>query len=149
MAGSWACCCNQVTPFPVVLYDAIRSCKAALYNSRHRSRAYLPPEGGGLRAGAVHQRGNEAYQVAGSRRPNEGTPRGKAVQNVSLTPSWAAKGMPTVVPGPKKSPRAPAGTRSWLALMTGVVWVQAGFKQKAVALLRSLTRVGRAEMSPT
>jgi transposase len=35
-------------------------------------------------------------------------------QNVSLTPSCAAKGMPTVVPGPKKSPRAPPGTRSCL-----------------------------------
>src|SRR6266436_9949505 len=66
-------------------------------------------------------------------------------QKMSFRPSWAAKGMPTVVPGPKKSPRAPAGTRSRLALVMGVAWVQAGLRQKAVALLRSLTRVGRAE----
>ncbi len=37
--------------------------------------------------------------------------RQSRIQNVSRTPTCAAKGMPTVVPGPKKSPSAPAGTR--------------------------------------
>jgi Osmosensitive K+ channel His kinase sensor domain len=34
---------------------------------------------------------------------------GKLCQKESLTPIWPAKGIPTVVPGPKKSPSAPAG----------------------------------------
>ena len=34
------------------------------------------------------------------------------VQKLSRTPNCAANGMPTVVPGPKKSPSAPAGTRN-------------------------------------
>ena len=47
--------------------------------------------------------------------------------------------MPTVVPGPKKSPNAPAGTRKWLGLVMGVVCVQLAFRQIAVALFTSLT----------
>jgi len=35
-------------------------------------------------------------------------------QKISLIPNCAANGMPTVVPGPKKSPKAPAGTRNCL-----------------------------------
>src|SRR5439155_19069415 len=70
-------------------------------------------------------------------------------QNVSLTPNCAAKGMPTVVPGPKKSPRAPPGTRSWFRLVMGFVCVQAGSRQKAVALAGLFTGVGNAEISGT
>ncbi len=55
-------------------------------------------------------------------------------QNVSRTPICAANGMPTVVPGPKKSPSAPAGTRNWFRLVIGCVCVQAAFKQNAVML---------------
>ena len=69
------------------------------------------------------------------------------IQNVNLTPTWAAKGMPTVVPGPKKSPRAPAGTRSCLKLVIGTAQAEVG--HRAVAFVRSLTGVGRAEMSVT
>src|SRR5712692_5754353 len=54
--------------------------------------------------------------------------------------------MPTVVPGPKKSPRAPAGAFSSLRLPMGHVNVQAGLRQNAVALVRLLTGVGKAEM---
>ena len=60
-------------------------------------------------------------------------------------PNCAAKGMPTVVPGPKKSPSAPAGARNWLRLVIGLVRVQSAFRQKAVALAKSFTGVGRAE----
>ena len=42
-------------------------------------------------------------------------------QKVNRTPTCEAKGIPTVVPGPKKSPNAPAGTRNWLTLVTGTV----------------------------
>src|ERR1700675_2261535 len=68
-------------------------------------------------------------------------------QKVSLTPSWAAKGMPTVVPGPKKSPRAPAGTSNCLPPVTGTEHVGSG--QSAVTFARSLTGIGRALISPT
>ena len=34
----------------------------------------------------------------------------RRLQKFTRTPIWAANGMPTVVPGPKKSPRPPAGT---------------------------------------
>ena len=33
-------------------------------------------------------------------------------QNVNRTPNWMAKEIPTVVPGPKKSPNAPPATRN-------------------------------------
>src|ERR1700693_5129535 len=66
------------------------------------------------------------------------------LQNVSRTPTCAAKGMPTVVPGPKKSPRAPDGTRSCFPLVTGRVCVQAGLRHRAVTLARLFTGVGRA-----
>ena len=52
-------------------------------------------------------------------------------QKLNLTPSCAAKGIPTVVPGPKKSPSAPAGTRKSFSV-TGRVEVQAAFKQYCV-----------------
>src|SRR5437764_14772875 len=68
-------------------------------------------------------------------------------QNVSLTPSWAAKGMPTVVPGPKKSPRAPAGTSSCLPLVTGTEHIGSG--QSAVTFARLSVGTGRALISPT
>src|SRR5208283_3464484 len=68
-------------------------------------------------------------------------------QNVNLMPTCAAKGMPTVVPGPKKSPSAPAGKRNWLREVIGWVCVQEAFKQKAVALERLLTGVGKAARS--
>ena len=42
------------------------------------------------------------------------------IQNVARTPNCVAKGIPTVVPGPKKSPRAPAGLRSCLRLVIGI-----------------------------
>jgi hypothetical protein len=48
-------------------------------------------------------------------------------QNVKRTPSWAVKGIPTVVPGPKKSPSAPAGTLRSLRV-TGRVEVQAALR---------------------
>src|SRR5579864_6576578 len=41
-------------------------------------------------------------------------------QNVARTPICAANGSPTVVPGPKKSPNAPAGLRSWFRLVIGI-----------------------------
>src|ERR1700686_2365564 len=94
-----------------------------------------------------HQSRNEAYQVEASRRSNEGRRREKAGQNVSLRPSWAAKGTPTVVPGPKKSPRAPAGTSNCLPLVTGTEHVGSG--QSAVTFARLFTGMGRALMSPT
>ena len=50
------------------------------------------------------------------------------------TPTWAAKGIPTVVPGPKKSPSPPAGIANWLSRVTGVVLVQAAFVQMSVTL---------------
>ena len=37
--------------------------------------------------------------------------------------------MPTVVPGPKKSPSPPAGMANWPSLVTGVVAVHPGFAQ--------------------
>src|SRR5260370_34960418 len=70
-----------------------------------------------------------------------------ARQNVSFTPTWAAKGMPTVVPGPKKSPRAPAGTSNYLPLVTGTE--HAGVGQSAVTLARLFTGTGRALILPT
>src|SRR5467141_3767877 len=94
-----------------------------------------------------HQSRNEAYQVAAPRRSNEGTQREKFGQNVSFTPSWAAKGIPTVVPGPKKSPRAPAGTSNCLPLVTGTE--QAGVGQSAVTFARLFTGTGRAPILPT
>src|SRR6266487_4591602 len=84
----------------------------------------------------------QALQAGPQERKNVG-------QKMSLRPSWAAKGMPTVVPRPKKSPRAPAGARNRLRLVMGRVCVQAGSRQKAVAFERLLTGVGRAEMSAT
>src|SRR5258708_2178389 len=71
------------------------------------------------------------------------------VQKASLMPNCAAKGMPTVVPGPKKSPNAPAGARSWLRLVIGFVNVQSAFRQKAVAFARLFTGVESAEISVT
>src|ERR1700757_2793871 len=68
-------------------------------------------------------------------------------QNVTRTPNCAAKGMPTVVPGPKKSPSAPAGTSNWLGLVIGAL--HAGVGHSAVALVRLFTGVGNAEMSVT
>jgi hypothetical protein len=47
-------------------------------------------------------------------------------QNASRIPICAAKGMPTVVPGPKKSPKAPAGNSSCFRLVTGTSWLQVG-----------------------
>ena len=55
-------------------------------------------------------------------------------QNVNLTPTCAAKGMPTVVPGPKKSPNTPAATLNWLRLVIGTP--HAGVGQRAVAFAR-------------
>ena len=52
-----------------------------------------------------------------------------------------------MVPGPKKSPSAPAGKRNWLREVIGWVCVHEAFKQKAVALERLLTGVGKAERS--
>jgi hypothetical protein len=47
-------------------------------------------------------------------------------QNASRIPICAAKGMPIVVPGPKKSPKAPAGNSSCFRLVTGTSWLQVG-----------------------
>lgn len=55
-------------------------------------------------------------------------------QKLKRRPNWPAKGTPTVVPGPKKSPKAPAGTRNWFRLVMGWVRVQAALRQNAVAL---------------
>jgi len=53
-------------------------------------------------------------------------------------PDCAAKEMPTVVPGPKKSPNASPGRRNWLMLVMGCVEVQAAsvqiFRRFPVAL---------------
>jgi len=43
------------------------------------------------------------------------------IQKLNRIPNCAANGMPTVVPGPKKSPNAPAGTRNWFKLVIGCV----------------------------
>ena len=40
--------------------------------------------------------------------------------------------MPTVVPGPKKSPNAPPGTRNWFRLAMGFVVVQSALVQMSV-----------------
>src|SRR5260370_12159051 len=105
----------------------------------------------------------EAYQVDARGRSNE-VPKdvdtkktsplktavpapGDAAQNVSFAPTWAAKGMPTVVPGPKKSPRAPAGTSNCLPLVTGTE--HAGVAQRAVTFAGSFTRTVSALISPT
>jgi hypothetical protein len=42
-------------------------------------------------------------------------------QNVTRAPICAANGIPTVVPGPKKSPSAPPATRNWFGLLIGSV----------------------------
>src|SRR5271157_3001281 len=42
-----------------------------------------------------------------------------STQNVTRTPSCAANGIPTVVPGPKKSPKAPSGISSCFRLVRG------------------------------
>src|SRR5882672_2608976 len=94
-----------------------------------------------------HQSRNEACNGAAPRRSNEGTQKGKVGQNVSLTPSWAANGMPTMVPGPKKSPRAPAGTSNCLPLVTGTEQLASG--QSAVTFARLFTGTGNAPISPT
>src|SRR5271157_1042957 len=43
-----------------------------------------------------------------------------STQNVTRTPTCAANGIPTVVPGPKKSPKPPAGISSCFRLVTGI-----------------------------
>src|ERR1700739_985798 len=48
------------------------------------------------------------------------TPRAR-YQKLTRTPSCAAKGMPTVVPGPKKSPRPPAGIANCCRRVIGFV----------------------------
>lgn len=59
-------------------------------------------------------------------------------QKVSRAPICAAKGMPMVVPGPKKSPRPPAGMPSCLRLVATQfaaledVGVQAGIEAALV-----------------
>src|SRR6266478_10124642 len=63
-------------------------------------------------------------------------------QKLSRIPNCAANGIPTVVPGPKKSPKAPAGTLNWFKLVIGRVWVQPAFKQNAVAFAVSFTGNG-------
>src|SRR5882724_5974350 len=70
-------------------------------------------------------------------------------QKLKRNPNWAANGIPTVVPGPKKSPSPPAGTRNWFKLVIGFVWLQSGFRQNAVAFERSLTGTGNAARSVT
>src|SRR5580658_5616376 len=56
-------------------------------------------------------------------------------QNVTLTPICAANGMPTVVPGPKKSPNPPSGISSCFRLVTGAVWEQDALVQTLVTLV--------------
>jgi hypothetical protein len=58
----------------------------------------------------------------------------QACQKLRRAPICAAKGMPTVVPGPKKSPNAPAGKVNCCRLVTGFVVVHAGLVQIAVTL---------------
>src|SRR5206468_6546151 len=128
----------------------------------------ISPSGFGI-ALVIHDAGGpspsrkEAYQVGawGDRtrclkvRIQKYEPSGKssvpapkdAAQNVSFAPTSAANGMPTVVPGPKKSPRAPAGTSNCLPLVTGTK--QAGVGQSAVTLAILFTGTGNALMSPT
>src|SRR3989442_3615447 len=64
-------------------------------------------------------------------------------------PNLGANGIPEVVPGPKKSPKAPAATRTSFGLLIGRVCVQLGSRQKAVALARLFTGVGRPAMLAT
>ena len=68
----------------------------------------------------------------------------QSVQKLNRTPICAANGIPTVVPGPKKSPSAPAGTRNWFRLVIGRVCVHDAFRQNAVALYKLFTGVGSA-----
>src|SRR6202023_1969896 len=63
-------------------------------------------------------------------------PDQKSRQKVNFSPNCAANGIPTVVPGPKKSPSAPPGTFNCLALVMGFVCEQSAFKQNAVAFVR-------------
>src|ERR1700739_4321775 len=61
------------------------------------------------------------------------TPRAR-YQKLTRTPSRAAKGMPTVVPGPKKSPRPPAGTANCCRREIGCVAEHAAWAQRSVML---------------
>src|SRR5208282_1541642 len=58
------------------------------------------------------------------------------------TPSWAANGIPTVVPGPKKSPKAPSGISSCFKLVIGTVWEQSATVQTLVTLVIPVTGSG-------
>src|SRR5712692_7563206 len=68
-------------------------------------------------------------------------------QKLIRTPSCAENGVPTVVPGPKKSPRAPAGTFKSPRLRIDRVTVQVAFRQMCIALASSPGGTGSAEMS--
>ena len=67
------------------------------------------------------------------------------------TPSWAAKGIPTVVPGPKKSPQPPDGISSCGRLVRGVGFAQVGSVQIPVTVPLAISEgeTGRAAMLPT
>src|SRR5271169_4493854 len=75
------------------------------------------------------------------------------LQNVTRTPNCAANGMPTVVPGPKKSPSPPAGNSNCfcgLVMATGdgqAANEDAATEQTMVAFAKSLTGLGRTEIS--
>src|SRR5579859_3688703 len=101
------------------------------------------------RKGVPHR----GFNFQTEKRYRRGQPRTEelrtVLQNLNLTPNCAAKGIPTVVPGPKKSPSAPAGMRRSLMLLTGLVTVQAAFRHRAVTLAVLSTGMGRPATSPT
>ena len=55
-------------------------------------------------------------------------------QKIIRTPNCAANGIPTVVPGPKKSPSPPAGIPNCFALLIGSIAVHPLFTHTSVTL---------------
>jgi hypothetical protein len=70
-----------------------------------------------------------------------------SAQNVTRAPTWAANGIPTVVPGPKKSPKAPPATCSWFGLLIGSVDEQAAFVQMSVTLPACASAAGTGSVA--
>src|ERR1700730_5411739 len=70
-----------------------------------------------------------------------------ASQKLTRIQNRATNGIPTVVPGPKKSPKAPAGILKSFILRIGLVFVQSAFKQRSVALPSWLAGTGNAPKS--
>src|SRR5215471_4691291 len=71
-------------------------------------------------------------------------------QKEMRNPNWAANGIPTVVPGPKKSPSAPPASFNSFGPRIGLVELQSAFKQMCWTFPSSSGGMkGNAETSPT